>query len=269
MHGLSPGTPAGDKTTTPDSAPRAPGRGRRGHGRKIQCVAKTPRVLGAARGASGRLSFLCAGPGSEHIRFMVEAPRVPVLAVSALLALLSPFASGCSSRRAPPLSPPPAAAQAVLPPAPVVPPGHLARTEVDRVLVTQGPPWVLRRVMTEEVLRSDGKFTGWRMAGLPEEWKDIDLKPGDVVTRVNGLPLETPDDAWEAWKSVAKFPELKVTLTRDGTTRTLVLPIDGPILAATAAALGKDAGPQRAAAAPETPGRTLGGGVIEPDQEAY
>jgi hypothetical protein len=137
------------------------------------------------------------------------------------------------------------------------------------VLVTQGPPWILRRVMMEEVLRSDGKFTGWRMAGLPEEWKDIDLKPGDVVTRVNGLPLETPDDAWEAWKSVARFPELKITLTRDGAARTLVLPIDGPPVAATAAALGREAGPQRAAAAPENPGRTLGGGVLEPDQEAY
>ena len=190
-------------------------------------------------------------------------PRTALAAASLSLLVGS---AACARNAAPPAPPPPASRAAAS--GPTVPPGHLARVEVDRVLTTQGPPWVLRRVMTEEVLRSDGKFTGWRMIGLPEDWRDIDLRPGDVVTRVNGLPLETPDEAWEVWKSVARSPELKITLMRDGGTRQLVIPIDGAPVAETLNALGRDAGPQRAAA-PESRGRTLGGGALEPDQDAY
>ena len=82
--------------------------------------------------------------------------------------------------------------------APSVPAGHVLRPEVDRVLVQQGPSWLFRRVMREETFGKDGRFAGWRITGLPEEWRSIDLRPGDVVTRVNGKSLETPDDAWDA-----------------------------------------------------------------------
>jgi hypothetical protein len=175
----------------------------------------------------------------------------------------------CASRQTPPPPEPPPKPPAVAPALPAVPPGHLARVEVDRVLTTQGPPWVLRRVISEEVLRKDGKFAGWRLVGLPEEWKDIDLKPGDVVTGVNGLPLETPDQAWEAWKSVASAAQLKITLMRDGAARQLILPIDGPPSADTARALGRDPGPQRASAPRERSGKQLGGGPAEGDEEVY
>jgi hypothetical protein len=200
---------------------------------------------------------------------MLASPRVPLLAASLALAFGS---AACTSASAPP--PPPAVASrpVALPPAgPAVALGHLARVEVDRVLTTQGPPWVLRRVLSEEVLRSDGKFSGWRVVGLPDDWKDIDLKPGDVISRVNGLPLETPDEFWEAWKSVARAPELKITLTRDGAARQLVVPIDGAPLADTATALGRDPGPQRAAAPPANRSIPLGGGVSAEagDEEAY
>jgi hypothetical protein len=154
---------------------------------------------------------------------------------------------------------------------PMVPPGHLLRADVDAVLVTQGPPWVLRRVLSEEVMKSDGKFWGWRLVGLPEEWRDVDLRPGDIVTRVNGLPLETPDQAWEAWKSVASAVEVKISLMRDGAAKTVVLPIDGAPSPETARALGSEAGPRRApSAAPESRSITLGGASPEPaDGEVY
>jgi hypothetical protein len=191
-------------------------------------------------------------------------PRARSLVPSLALALAT---VACARNAPPPPAPPPAAAAA--PQAPAAPPGHLLRPDVDRVLVSQGPPWILRRVMMEEVLRGDGKFTGWRVVGLPEEWKDIDVRPGDVVTRVNGLPLETPDEAWEAWKSVARLPALTLALTRDGTARQLVIPIDGAPVAETLNALGRDPGPRRAETPPESRGRTLGGGTLEVDQDAY
>jgi hypothetical protein len=194
---------------------------------------------------------------------------LPLLACSFALALGS---AACESSQAvaPPKQPAASARTApavAVPPAPAAPAGHLARGEVDRVL-TQGPPWLLRRVMREEVIRPDGKFAGWRLTGIPEEWT-VDLRPGDVVTRVNGLPLETPDQAWEAWKSVAKNAELKITLLRDGGTRELVLPIDGGASSPeTLRMLGRDGAPP--------PRRPQGGGSIQiggetssVDEEAY
>ncbi len=199
---------------------------------------------------------------------MLSSPRRPLLAASLVLAIGS---AACSAAKTPPpvAAAQPAAARVALPP-PGAPPGHLVRADVDRVLVTQGPPWVLRRVMSEEVLRSDGKFAGWRLIGLPEEWRDIDLKPGDVVTRVNGLPLETPDEAWEAWKSVGRATELKITLTRDGAARQAVVPIDGAPTDDTTKALGRDPGPQRPTGPAQGRSIPLGGASADTaDEESY
>src|SRR5262245_18157893 len=83
------------------------------------------------------------------------------------------------------------------PPRPAVPPGHVARQDVDLALTRLGLPWLFRRVMREGAFDKAGKLVGWRLIGLPEEWSSVDIHPGDIVTRVNGLSLETPDDAWE------------------------------------------------------------------------
>jgi hypothetical protein len=132
--------------------------------------------------------------------------------------------------------PPPRPAAAPTPAAPIpapaaagaaVPAGHLSRAEVERVL-REGPPWILRRVPVEEVIHDpDGKFVGWRLMGLPAAWASLDLRPGDVVTRVNGHPLETTDEAFDAWLLVAKSKELRVSYERAGATHEMVLPIDG------------------------------------------
>jgi len=192
----------------------------------------------------------------------------------ALIAASALVLGACASSAPPPKAQPTPAPTAAAPAAPTPPPvapGHLARVEVDRVLTTQGPPWLLRRVMSEEVLRHDGKFAGWRLVGLPEEWRGVDLKPGDVVSRVNGLPLETPDQFWEAWKSVAKATQIKIDLSRDGVARQVVIPIDGAPSADTASAIERGAGPPRAAAPPPTSRSVvLGGAGAEPgDDDAY
>lgn len=176
---------------------------------------------------------------------------------------LSLAAFGCASGDAGP--PAKAAPASVAKPAPAAPPGHLARVAVDRVLTEQGPPWILRRVMPREVIRDDGKFTGWQLTGLPEEWSHIDLQPGDVVTRVNGKPIETPEEAWEAWKSVARARELKISLVRKGTARELVIPIDGDLDAAAARALDNNAPPARPRS-PENRGVVQIGAGAPPDE---
>lgn len=148
--------------------------------------------------------------------------------------------------------------------APQAPPGHVLRPEVDRVLVQQGPPWILRRVMREETFGKDGHFAGWRITGLPEEWSAIDLRPGDIVSRVNGKTLETPDEAWDAWKSVAGATAIKLALVRDGAPREVVIPIDGDPTAAAVRALEQDTPPPGHPAAAKSPRGVVQIGGSEP-----
>ncbi len=144
------------------------------------------------------------------------------------------------------------------------PPGHVLRPEVDHVLTQQGPPWILRRVMREETFAKDGRFAGWRITGLPEEWRAIDLRPGDVVSRVNGKTLETPEEAWDAWKSVAGAREIKLAIVRDGAPRDLVIPIDGDPTADAIRALEQDTPPTNRPAAKAPRGVVQIGGSEPP-----
>ncbi|MFT3764872.1 MAG: serine protease [Minicystis sp.] len=195
-------------------------------------------------------------------RSCLAAASVLALALAACQEAAPPKAPASPAKPAPAASATPAAAA-----------GRLKRPEVDQVLVQNGPPWVLRRILSEEVLSKDGKFMGWRLVGLPEEWRGIDLKPGDIVMRINGLPLETPDQAWEAWKSVAKTPDLRITVMRDGAAREVVLPIDGALSAETLKLLDRGAPPQRAAAPAGPPPRKgsvqIGGGGESGEEESF
>lgn len=145
---------------------------------------------------------------------------------------------GCAEHdAAPPQTPAKKPAPAAVPSAsaqvPVTAPGHLSRREVELVL-RQGPPWLLRRIVPEEVIR-EGKFVGWRLLSLPADWK-TDLQEGDVVTKVNGLAIERPDDLWAAWMQLGSAAELRIAYEREGKARELVMPIDGPSSAGAAAA---------------------------------
>ena len=187
-----------------------------------------------------------------------------VLAVSlAFAAALGACSEGASVERAPARSPVTAPAAQSKAPA-TAPLGHVLRPEVDRVLVQQGPPWILRRVMREETFAKDGRFAGWRITGLPEEWRAIDLRPGDVVSRVNGKTLETPEEAWDAWKSVAGAKEIKLAIVRDGAARDLVIPIDGDPTADAIRALEQDTPPTSRPAAKAPRGVVQIGGSEPP-----
>lgn len=134
----------------------------------------------------------------------------------------------------------------VLPPFPsasgaaeaAAPPGLLWREDVDRV-VEAGLGRFLQQVVIEAKL-DDGAFVGWEIRDLrpPEAWTSVDLLPGDVVTSVNGLPLEREDQAFDAFQGLLKAGELRVTYLRAGETRELLFRIvaRGSVAAAPASA---------------------------------
>lgn len=111
------------------------------------------------------------------------------------------------------------------PPKEALPPGTIARRDLDLALM-RGPGWLLSRVQTEEVLRQN-KFIGWRLISFPADWDGSGLQPGDVVTDVNGTVLERPDDLWNAWIAATDATEIKITFERDGKPAATVVKIMG------------------------------------------
>jgi hypothetical protein len=86
----------------------------------------------------------------------------------------------------------------------------------------------LRRVDVEPSLR-DGRFQGFRIVTLrpPEFWQGVDLRPGDVITQVNGQSIETEMEAFAVFESLKSAPALRVSYVRAGRSRELVYPIVG------------------------------------------
>ncbi len=122
---------------------------------------------------------------------------------------------------------PRAAAGAKLQTPPATPDHTLARSAV-KAAVDQGLGSFLQRVeLDDQPVMANGKFHGFRIANLrdPDFWTGVDLKPGDVVTAVNGMPIERPEQAQAAFESLQVASELKVAYDRDGKPREIVYAI--------------------------------------------
>jgi type II secretion system protein C len=124
----------------------------------------------------------------------------------------------------------PATVAAARPVAPAVPAPldehHIARSIV-RDVVAQGLGTFLRHVeVADQPVMAGGKFHGFRIAALRDSfWQGVDLKPGDVIVRVNGFPIERPEQAQTAFESLDVSSELRVDYERDGQPRELVYAI--------------------------------------------
>jgi type II secretory pathway component PulC len=143
--------------------------------------------------------------------------------------LVIPFVVfGCASSAPPPpktvVQPQVANASSASLPAPD---GTLRRSDVRQAL-SDGLGVFLQSVTVDvdhPVFR-DGHFVGFRIAELKgPRWATIDLKPGDVVTAVNGYSVERPEQAQQAFLSLAVASELRVDYERDGQPRSMRLAI--------------------------------------------
>jgi len=103
----------------------------------------------------------------------------------------------------------------------------LARSAV-RAVVAAGLGAFLQHLdLEDQPVLAGGKFRGFRIAVLRDAafWNGVDLKPGDVVTGLNGFPIERPEQAQTAFDSLAVASELHVAYDRDGQPRELVYAI--------------------------------------------
>jgi hypothetical protein len=109
----------------------------------------------------------------------------------------------------------------VQPSEPARPPATIWRDEM-LMMIDGGLGSFLQRVEVEASL-PNGRFEGFRIVSLnpAEFWQGVDLKPGDVVTRVNGMPIERETEAYDAFQALRTASELKVSLLRGGVPRVL------------------------------------------------
>lgn len=108
-------------------------------------------------------------------------------------------------------------------------PKRLERAEVDRA-VAAGLGRFLQHVSVEASVEN-GVFRGFRILELrpPGAWVGVDLRAGDVVTRVNGQPIERPEQAYAVFVGLKQADRVVVSYVREGQPRELVIPIvDAP-----------------------------------------
>ena len=141
--------------------------------------------------------------------------------IQAVLATVLLAGCGASAPPAPKVAAAPPVKVAQAPEAPRPPKGALFRQDVD-ALVDGGFPQFLQRVEVEPRL-VEGQFRGWSIVNLsPRDfWSGVDLKPGDIVTRVNDLPIERETEAFDVFESLKQSDTLRVAFQRDGQSRVL------------------------------------------------
>jgi S1-C subfamily serine protease len=110
---------------------------------------------------------------------------------------------------------------ASLEPGPLAP-GSIRRSSVHAV-ISAGLGAFLQRIEFEDTpAMVRGKFHGFRIHELKGNfWDGVDLKPGDVITKVNGQSIEHPGDALEVFRSLELAGELVVDYEREGKPRQL------------------------------------------------
>jgi hypothetical protein len=105
------------------------------------------------------------------------------------------------------------------------PPGAIWRRDLNAVL-DAGLGRFLQRVDVKPEV-DQGEFVGFRVVELRpiSWWQGIDLAPGDVVTLVNGMPIEQPTQAHAAFESLRNANKLSVQYLRNGESRELTYSI--------------------------------------------
>jgi S1-C subfamily serine protease len=106
-------------------------------------------------------------------------------------------------------------------------PGVLKRSAVLRVVDAGIGRWLSDGVEVERRI-AKSRFQGWEIRRLYSGdpcYAAVDLRPGDVVSRVNGKPIEKPEQAFEVLTSLRTAPELVVDFLRDGQPQKLTLQI--------------------------------------------
>lgn len=115
-----------------------------------------------------------------------------------------------STRQAPKNEPPPAALEAHFT-------SSISRKDLLLVLA-KGGQWVISQFEVEPSFKK-GRFVGWKIVDIRPKDAVVSRWPilrGDVVSKVNGMPIERPEQFIKAFDKLRTAPRLQVDLQRGG-----------------------------------------------------
>lgn len=108
-----------------------------------------------------------------------------------------------------------------------IPDAAVTRDEID-VLLQRGPGWLMSQIALEPVIAAGRRFLGFRLLSIFDDGVRVrrsGVKTGDVIQRVNGLPLRTPDDLTKILASLRQAAAIELKLLRGGEPLTVRLAI--------------------------------------------
>jgi general secretion pathway protein C len=96
----------------------------------------------------------------------------------------------------------------------------VSRSDLNNI-IKKGPANILAMVQMDSV-KNNGKFTGFKIISFRFNAASVlGLKPGDVLLKVNGLAIETPDQYFEVFERLKKAEFVEFKILRDETPLTL------------------------------------------------
>lgn len=99
-----------------------------------------------------------------------------------------------------------------------------ATLERMRSMIQQNPG-ALSDVIRPQQVMVQGKQRGFRVypGRNPAAFARLGLRPGDLITEINGTPLDDPARGDEIFRTIGSTPEVRVSVTRNGRQNDMVL----------------------------------------------
>lgn len=91
-------------------------------------------------------------------------------------------------------------------------------------------PERLLDMMRAMPVMENGKLSGYRVfpVGNSNAFGKLGLEPGDVVTAVNGIPLDNPAQSLQVLNNIRTSEQVSITFTRNGQQQTKILQLQNP-----------------------------------------
>jgi general secretion pathway protein C len=73
-------------------------------------------------------------------------------------------------------------------------------------------------VIRPQPFMPDGQLKGYRIYPGPnrDQFTALGLRPGDLVTEINGVTLDNPAQGMEVFRSLGEAAQVSITVERDG-----------------------------------------------------
>ncbi len=102
--------------------------------------------------------------------------------------------------------------------------GNAAVVDRMRQAIQQNPGALSDVIRSQQVI-AGGKQRGFRVypGRNPAAFSRLGLRPGDLITSINGTPLDDPSRGEEVMRTLSSAPEVRVTIMRNGRQNDMML----------------------------------------------